>query len=145
MALAHNLSPINIVMYQIRKIIIEASFLKTLQRPENPQLNNEFIKCFHKNFPRNFLSLSSWKRKQTSYLSKAGFFSESASWKLNNNKYSLNNKIFRFGIQDWWNYLINSLHISVCSWFYKKSLEHSYNDSIEISIYHKRKFCMELQ
>ena len=40
---------------------------------------NEFIGCFHQFVSRiispNFLSLSSWKRKQNSYWSKTGFFS----------------------------------------------------------------------
>ena len=43
----------------------------------------------HYFFPQLFLSLGSWKRKQTSYWSKVVFFSQFVSWKRNHNKYSL--------------------------------------------------------
>ena len=72
--------------------------------------NNEFIRSFHKFFPPSFLSLSSWKRKRKSYyLFQNIFFSQFDSWKRNHNKYSIKN--CRFGVQDWRNYLMNSLKV----------------------------------
>ena len=48
-----------------------------------------FTNLFHQFFPQIFLSLRSWKRKQSSCWSKTVFFSHFASWKRNHNKYLL--------------------------------------------------------
>ena len=67
-----------------------------------------FTNLFHEFFQWIYLSLSNWKRKQFFYYwSKTAFFSQFVIWKRKHNIWSLKNR--RFGIQDWWNYLMNSL------------------------------------
>ena len=66
---------------------------------------------FHQFFPRIFLSLSSWKRNQTSYWSQTFVFLSLPVGKRNYIQWLFIRKIRRFGIWDWWNYLMNSLHV----------------------------------
>ena len=57
------------------------------------------------NFTNLFLSLSSWKRKQTPYLLKKGVFFQFASWNRNHNKYLLKKIVdseFEIGEIIWW-------------------------------------------
>ena len=59
----------------------------------------------HEIFPQIFLSLSSWKRKQTSYWSQTVFFPQFTSWKNINKKYSLKTFVyleFEIGETIWW-------------------------------------------
>ena len=67
--------------------------------------SDNFTNLFHEFFPRIFLSLSSWKRKQTSHWFKTSVFSQFASWKRNPNKYSLKKFVdseFEIGESIWW-------------------------------------------
>ena len=67
--------------------------------------SDNFTNLFHDFFPPIFLSLSSWKRKQTSYWFKTGVFSQFDSWKRNHNKYSLKKFVdaeFKIGKTIWW-------------------------------------------
>ena len=83
---------------------------KKINRPTSkpfPYFNSSIFSpiCFTNFFPRIFLSLSNWKRKQTSYLLKTGVFSQFASWKRNHNKYSLKKFVdseFEIGETIWW-------------------------------------------
>ena len=76
------------------------------------QSNQEFIRCFHQFVSRIFLNLSSWKEKKTFYWSKSWFF---ASWKGNQNKYSLKNFAVKSLIQDSWKHLMNYTEAFKCS------------------------------
>ena len=78
--------------------------------------SDNFTNLFHEFFPRIFLSLSSWKRKQTSHWFKISVFSQFASWKRYYNKYSLKNFVdseFEIGESIWWTTpkLVMSFHL----------------------------------
>ena len=66
-----------------------------------------FSLFFHQFFPLIFLSLISWKRKQISDWFKTLFLNLPlfARWRRNHNKHLFKNG--RFGILDWWNYLMS--------------------------------------
>ena len=71
-----------------------------------------FTNLFDEVFPRIFLSVSSWKRKQTSefLLVQNRVVSHFASWKRNQSSYKYwFKKNRRIEIWEWWNYLMNSL------------------------------------
>ena len=69
--------------------------------------SDSFTNLFHEFFPRIFLSLSSWKRKQTSHWFKTSVFSQFVSWKRNHNKYWLK-KFVDSEFKIWWiRYIFN--------------------------------------
>ena len=78
--------------------------------------SDNFTNLFHEFFPQIFLSLRSWKRKQTSHWFKISVFSQFASWKRYYNKYSLKNFVdseFEIGESIWWTTpkLVMSFHL----------------------------------
>ena len=74
------------------------------------KMHDEICLKYFSSFAAVKLAKKKWKKK-TNFLIIQDTFSQFDSWKRNRNKYSLKN-ICRFGIQDWGNYLMNSLKVS---------------------------------